>query len=582
MSPRGMRNVGFEMVICKFQIFRMNQYDKIICIDSDVLVVNDIRELFENDIEFGAAPDRIDKQYGINCYVERKNEYFNSGILIVGKKYMTEDVILGCDEILRKWENYSVCDIKHMGGLCPEQDVLNIFFHNKEMTLIPSKYNLDRFYCDKNDCNDVKIIHYLTRNKPWFVLKDGLSYEGWTQIEWERYYNDYLEWLSFYTLHTNNCVLKFPKHYDDKDKYLVIACAKNENKYIREWIQHYLNLNFDKLIICDNNDDDSLLDVVSDYIEQGVVEVFNCHGLKNFQADILAMFCTEGNYKWCGYFDCDEFLELGAYGDIKKYLEKKEGDCITFNWIMFDSNGNMEYEDKPLSDRFTIPYLPITNIENAFVKCLMSGGHFKYGDVMNDGGHMYRALNEDKISYNFGGYCLSKLRGENLQAILPLRYKDGYLKHYYTKSFEEWCNKSRRGWPDGGALPMSRFFRINNTIKYDRKKYANTLFIDENTFEKINDLPDDCENVKFFIFWSDGCYDYAYTVRVMYAMYKCENSVFIIGGNGISDEQYNFLLECSFITNNKIAYVNEESEIEEVFKKYNKNDEIITYWKKHI
>ena len=79
------------------------------------------------------------------------------------------------------------------------------------------------------------------------------------------------------------------------------------------------------------------------------------------------MFCTEGNYEWCAYFDCDEFLELGSYSDIKEYLKNKDGDCIAFNWLMFDSNGNINYKDKPLAERFTIPYLPIMNIENAFV-----------------------------------------------------------------------------------------------------------------------------------------------------------------------------------------------------------------------
>ena len=109
----------------------------------------------------------------------------------------------------------------------------------------------------------------------------------------------------------------FRKDINDRNKYLVVTCAKNENEYIREWIQHYLNLNFDKIIICDNNDDESLLGVISDYIEQGVVEVFDCRGLGSFQVQFYSMFCAEGNYEWCGYFDCDEFLELNAYSDIK-------------------------------------------------------------------------------------------------------------------------------------------------------------------------------------------------------------------------------------------------------------------------
>ena len=172
--------------------------------------------------------------------------------------------------------------------------------------------------------------------------------------------------------------ITFPKHEEDKDKYMVIACAKNENDYIREWIEHYKKLDFDKIIICDNNDDESLIDVIDDYVNSGLVEIFNCRGLGSFQVQLYSMFCREGNYKWCGYFDCDEFLELNIYNSIKEYLNTKPNDiCVSFNWLMFGSNEKLFKEDGLVQDRFKYPVSPISlYTENCFIKSLVRGGDF--------------------------------------------------------------------------------------------------------------------------------------------------------------------------------------------------------------
>ena len=96
----------------------------------------------------------------------------------------------------------------------------------------------------------------------------------------------------------------------DRDKCVVICVAKNENDYIREWIDHNLSIGFDKVIIGDNNDDDSLKALLADYIENNTVTLYDCKGFKVFQDQFYTMFSTVGIYKWAAYFDCDEFLEI--------------------------------------------------------------------------------------------------------------------------------------------------------------------------------------------------------------------------------------------------------------------------------
>jgi hypothetical protein len=549
-----------------------------------MLIIDDIQELFMREMEFGGLYEVKNEDFSLDVFRERENDYFNVGVMVIGKKYLNEETLIKCNEILTSGEILQECNIPHYKGLYPEQDIINILTKDDKVTMIPRQYSADRFYCDENDFKETKILHYTTYLKPWMVYEGKTEYVGWSQDEWTKYYEEYKDWVENYTLILGDAKIKYPKRYEDKDKYLVVTCAKNENPYIREWIQHYLNLDFDKIIICDNNepDDNSLYETISDYVDQGYVEIFDCRGFRIFQSHAMSMFCKEGHYKWCGFFDCDEFLELNTFGSIKKYLEHKTEECVAFNWLMFDSNGEMDYKDLPLQERFKQPYYPIINMENAFVKGLMCGGHFRYADIENCGGHLFICKNRNKIMYNFGGYYPTNSNGDNLQAMLPLRYKEGYIKHYYTKSFEEWSKKAKRGWPDqNGGLWMGRFFKLNNQEKYQKERYRETLFIDYNTFINLQDDDESNETTKFFIFENSNDYIYAFITRVMHVMHKRTDRVFILCGNELTDEAFNLLFECAFVTNNKLAIARNEEEISEIFQKYNKED-IIRYWRKTI
>lgn len=61
----------------------------------------------------------------------------------------------------------------------------------------------------------------------------------------------------------------------------VLACAKLENNYLREWVEWYKNLGFTNVIIYDNNDPDGerFEEVIDDYIKEGFVIVEDIRGL---------------------------------------------------------------------------------------------------------------------------------------------------------------------------------------------------------------------------------------------------------------------------------------------------------------
>ena len=61
---------------------------------------------------------------------------------------------------------------------------------------------------------------------------------------------------------------------------LLCAIAKNENNYIREWVEWYKRLGFTKILLCDNNDVDgeTFYESIPVYITSNFVEVLNYRG----------------------------------------------------------------------------------------------------------------------------------------------------------------------------------------------------------------------------------------------------------------------------------------------------------------
>ncbi len=57
-------------------------------------------------------------------------------------------------------------------------------------------------------------------------------------------------------------------------KTALVAIGRRENQYAREWVEHYLNIGFNHIFICDNNRylEERFEDVIGDYVEDGKVK----------------------------------------------------------------------------------------------------------------------------------------------------------------------------------------------------------------------------------------------------------------------------------------------------------------------
>ena len=83
-----------------------------------------------------------------------------------------------------------------------------------------------------------------------------------------------------------------------KKKVCLCTLGKEENKYVREFIEHYKKYGIDKIIIYDNNDlnGEKFETVLSDYIGNKYVEIKNFRGKLTIQLKVLND-CYKNNNK---------------------------------------------------------------------------------------------------------------------------------------------------------------------------------------------------------------------------------------------------------------------------------------------
>ena len=104
------------------------------------------------------------------------------------------------------------------------------------------------------------------------------------------------------------------KFIERNTKVCICSVGKKENKYIKEFVEHYKALGVDKIFLYDNNDidDEKFDDILSDYVKNNFIQIFNYRGIIAPQLKIYEK-CYNSNknkYDWFIFFDIDELIHL--------------------------------------------------------------------------------------------------------------------------------------------------------------------------------------------------------------------------------------------------------------------------------
>lgn len=264
------------------------------------------------------------------------------------------------------------------------------------------------------------------------------------------------------------------------------ACLiiKNEEKYLREWIDYHIKAGVEKFFIYENESDnqEETRKIINEYGDLIIYHEIKGAGIQNS----VYNHCIE-NYKndsrWIAMIDTDEFIvpkKIGLKDAISRY---EEFPAIGINWLMFGSNGHEKVYDENYS------------VLKRFTKCCKINKETDYSietKDFNNSVHIKSIVDPKKVLYfpnpHFAIYADNKLAcDENYNLIDGKNYKINFagtrhvshdifqINHYNLKSWEEF--KLRKAYKTPDRLTFhEQYLPENLRNTFDREnKYCNEI-----------------------------------------------------------------------------------------------------------
>jgi len=141
-------------------------------------------------------------------------------------------------------------------------------------------------------------------------------------------------------------------------KFVLVAIAKNEGKYIEEWVAYHKALGFDFFYIADNGSSDNTPEILQRLDDQGVVSYTkwdHSNGAQiSWYREVISHYGNQCQYM--AFFDIDEFLaeEAGteALQEAERVLSSPTVGALVINWKIFGSAGFQREQPGLVLSRF--------------------------------------------------------------------------------------------------------------------------------------------------------------------------------------------------------------------------------------
>lgn len=223
----------------------------------------------------------------------------------------------------------------------------------------------------------------------------------------------------------------------------IVAIAKNEEKYLREWVEFHKYVGIDRIYLFDNNEDSTVVrQLLSDYIDVGYVVYRHLPGKgQQYFAYEYAIAHFRENTRYMAFIDIDEYLMSSVPGisladQVKAVFESggKNAAGIAVNWRMYGSSG---FNDPPED------------------YCVVANYLFRAGEGGIGNGVIKTIANPRKIwryrdahypIYFFPFYAIND-RGLRCDGAFNRTESAGMrlrINHYFTKSKAEWLERRSR------------------------------------------------------------------------------------------------------------------------------------------
>lgn len=298
----------------KLNVFSLTEYKKIVYLDTDLLILKNVDELFD----FEPLSMVLDKPF--------KDYFYNSGVMVL-------------EPNMDDYNNLKALAIEYddRGEKVSDQDVINDYF-NGRINEISQQYNCVRNVCDylgsmcydyicddefvkyglidfQFDVENPFILHYIGKLKPFML---------------NTYYDDDYSYFYFYFLAiVRREIFKFANNEADNLISIIIP-VYNKSEKISRCLDSVLNQTYKKLevIIIDDCSTDNSYEICDEYRKKDPrIKLFkNPKNLGVSETRNLGLKNITGNF--VGFVDADDFIDKKMYETLMLRLKVYDMDFV--------------------------------------------------------------------------------------------------------------------------------------------------------------------------------------------------------------------------------------------------------------
>lgn len=263
------------------------------------------------------------------------------------------------------------------------------------------------------------------------------------------------------------------------DMNCILAVIKNEHLYLDEWIRYHLNLGIEHIFVFEDIDSESHREITDKYGDKvslsSIYSVLNeedsekARWLKKtkkwnaqhlYYRNALKYIAGLQEYDWCFVIDADEFITLES-GTLDSVLSMyADYEAFIMLWKCYGANGYIskpDYTNKGVIDIYE------KEIDNKWID--------KPKSVVKTCYNMRRYKSEFFHNQHRPADICRWCNTDFKRNINKPTYRNIYIRHYVTKSWEEYVWKRRvRGFLWGGTRNFDMFFNANPELSQNKKE----------------------------------------------------------------------------------------------------------------
>lgn len=232
----------------------------------------------------------------------------------------------------------------------------------------------------------------------------------------------------------------------------ICLLIKDENEYINEWLSWHIGIGFEHFYIYDNGSKVPISESVKNEYAQycTFIDFSGPHDNTQLECYNHALNEYRGATKWLAFIDTDEFIHPISGENINDFLARyDQHDGLYIRWVIYNANGLFKKDSRPQRERFTkvsdhIPPKPFGKTILQPSKVRSMGTHFPTGRIAE--------------------YDIVDSNHKHMRTACSVFSSEEYIviDHYFTRSYEEWLEKAKRGSCDPRCIrKYDEFYQFN-------------------------------------------------------------------------------------------------------------------------